>query len=145
MNIRTASDLANMPAGFARKQFRIEVKRTVRELNGQVCKMCGEARADKKQIFATRSMGERITDFKSLLQALSKHVGIAATKARKQGSTGKTMLLFASHSPYDERPVSYKTVVYFLCSTNCTIELTKAICEAVPNLLSSQNHRLWRW
>ncbi|GGN20678.1 DNA polymerase V subunit UmuC [Shewanella putrefaciens] len=134
MNIRTAFDLSNMPAGLARKQFSIEVERTVRELNGQACKVWGEVRADKKQIFSTRSMGERIIDFESLLQALSKHVGIAATKARKQGSVCKTMLLFASNSPHDERPVSYKTVVHFPCPTNCTIELTKAVCEAAPKL-----------
>jgi DNA polymerase V len=134
MNIHTAYQLACMPPGLARKQFSIEVERTVRELNGQVCKVWDEARADKKQIFSTRSVGERITDFDSLLQALSKHVGIAASKARKQGSSCKTMLLFASNSPFDERPVSYKAIVHFPCPTNCTVELTKAMSEAAPKL-----------
>jgi DNA polymerase V len=134
MNIHTAYQLACMPPGLARKQFSIEVERTVRELNGQVCKVWDEARADKKQIFSTRSVGERITDFESLLQALSKHVGIAASKARKQGSSCKTMLLFASNSPFDERSVSYKAIVHFPCPTNCTVELTKAMSEAAPKL-----------
>ena len=134
MNIHTAYQLACMPPGLARKQFSIEVERTVRELNGQVCKLWDEARADKKQIFSTRSVGERITDFDSLLQALSKHVGIAASKARKQGSSCKTMLLFASNSPFDERPVSYKAIVHFPCPTNCAVELTKAMSEAAPKL-----------
>jgi DNA polymerase V len=134
MNIHTAYQLACMPPGLARKQFSIEVERTVRELNGQVCKVWDEARADKKQIFSTRSVGERITDFDSLLQALSKHVGIAASKARKQGSSCKTMLLFASNSPFDERPLSYKAIVHFPCPTNCTVELTKAMSEAAPKL-----------
>ena len=94
--------------------------------------MWNEARADKKQIFSTRSVGARITDYSSLLQALRKHVGIAASKARKQGSSCKTMLLFARHSPFDERPVNYKTIVHFPCATNCTVELTKAMSEAAP-------------
>ena len=100
MNIRSAYDLASMPPSLARKQFSIEIERTVRELNGEACKQWDEARADKKQIFSTRSVGERICDFESLLQALSKHVGIAASKARQQGSHCKTMLLFASNSPH---------------------------------------------
>jgi DNA polymerase V len=38
MNIRTAFQLASMPPALARKQFSIEIERTVRELNGQSCK-----------------------------------------------------------------------------------------------------------
>lgn len=134
MQINSAFELSKLPPGLARKQFSIEVERTVRELNGEVCKLWDEARADKKQIFSTRSMGERITDVESLLQALSKHLGIAAAKARQQGSTCKAMLLFASNSPHDERPVSYKTVVHFPCPTNCTVELTQALTAAAPKL-----------
>ena len=80
MNVKTAYDLAKIPAGLSRKQFSIEIERTVRELNGQACKVWDEARADKKQIFSTRSVGERITEYEDLLQALSKHVAIAAAK-----------------------------------------------------------------
>ena len=140
MNIRTAFQLASMPPTLARKQFSIEIERTVRELNGQACKVWDEVRADKKQIFSTRSVGERITDFESLQQALSKHVAIASSKARKQGSNCKTMLIFASNSPHDERPVSYKAIVHFPCPTNCTIELTKAMSEAAPKLFREGIH-----
>jgi DNA polymerase V len=140
MNIHTAYQLACMPPMLARKLFSIEIERTVRELNGQSCKAWDETRADKKQIFSTRSVGERITDYESLLQALSKHVGIAAAKARKQGSNCKTMLIFASNSPHDERPVSYKAIVHFQCPTNCTVELTKAMSEAAPKLFREGIH-----
>ncbi|ABE56511.1 DNA-directed DNA polymerase [Shewanella denitrificans OS217] len=134
MNIKTAFDLANMPAGLARKQFSIEIERTVRELNGQACKVWDEARADKKQIFSTRSVGERITDYNSLLQALSKHVGIAAAKARSQGSSCKTMMLFASNSPFDEQSRSFKAIVHFASPTNCSAEITKAMTQAATQL-----------
>jgi DNA polymerase V len=143
MNIRTAFQLASMPPALARKQFSIEIERTVRELNGQPCKVWDEVRADKKQIFSTRSVGERITDYESLLQALSKHVGIAAAKARKQGSNCKTMLLFASSSPHDERPVSYKAVIHFPCPTNCTLTLTKGMSDAALRLFR-ENVRYYR-
>jgi DNA polymerase V len=134
MNIHTAYDLAKIPPGLARKQFSIEIERTVRELNGQVCKLWDEARADKLQIFSTRSVGERIVDYDLLLQALSKHISIAASKARRQGSHSKTMMLFASNSPYDEHPVNFKVLVSFPCPTNCTNELTQAMSNAAPSL-----------
>ena len=134
MNIKTAYDLAQMPAGLARKQFSVEIERTVRELNGIECKQWDQARADKQQIFSTRSVGERITDFNSLLQALSKHVGIAAAKARAQGSSCKSMLLFASNSSFDDQPISYKTLIHFPCATNSTVEMTQAVSAAAPKL-----------
>ncbi|MGX9463408.1 Y-family DNA polymerase [Shewanella sp. A14] len=134
MNIRSAFDLASMPPRLARKQFSIDIEHTVRELNGHICKQWDQARADKKQIFSTRSVGERITDYESLLQALSKHIAIAALKARQQGTHCKTMLLFASNSPHDNRPMSEKVIVHFPCPTHCTVELTKAMTEAAPKL-----------
>jgi DNA polymerase V len=53
---------------------------------------------------------------------------------RKQGSNCKTMLLFASNSPHDERPVSYKAIVHFPCPTNCTVTLTKGMSDAAFRL-----------
>jgi DNA polymerase V len=140
MNIRTAFQLAAMPPMLARQQFNIDIERTVRELNGQACKEWSEARADKQQIFSTRSVGERITDCDSLQQALSKHIAIAAAKARQQGSLCKTLLLFASNSPHDLHPVSDKVIVHFPCPTHCTLELTKAMSEAAPNLFRQGVH-----
>ncbi|MCL1142501.1 Y-family DNA polymerase [Shewanella gaetbuli] len=134
LNIQTAYDLSQMAPGMARKQFNIDVERTVRELNGQECKEWGEARADKKQIFSTRSVGERITDYELLLQALSTHVAIAAEKARRQQSYCKSMLIFAHNSPYDDNPRSFKLVLHFVIPTHCTVELTRAISEAAPKL-----------
>ncbi|QYJ80486.1 Y-family DNA polymerase [Shewanella acanthi] len=134
MDIRSAYQLAQMPPGLARKQFSVDIERTVRELNGVACKEWDQTKADKQQIFSTRSVGERITDFDSLLQALSKHVGIAAAKARAQGSRCKTMLIFANNSPYDERPLGFKTLIHFPCATNCTIEMTQAMTVAAPQL-----------
>jgi len=136
LNIRNAYELASMSPSLARKQFNIEVERTVRELNGQACKKWDEVKADKKQIFSTRSLGQRITNYDLLLQALSKHVAIVAKKARKQGSTCKIMVLFASSSPHDARPQSFKEIVHFACPTNCSVQLTKAMSKVA--------HRLYR-
>ncbi|QYJ99751.1 Y-family DNA polymerase [Shewanella psychrotolerans] len=123
LRINTALDLARLEPSIARQQFSIELERTVRELNGIPCKGWDAARADKKQIFSTRSMGNRISDKASLLQAITKHVAIAAAKARQQGSLCKTLLVFASNSPFDERPAGFKITLPLELPTNDTCEL----------------------
>lgn len=124
MGIYTALQLCAMPIGLVRKNFNVEVERVVLELNGQVCKTWDVARADKKQIFSTRSMGNRITDLESLQQALAKHAAIASYKARKQGSLCKIMMCFASNSPFDEKPVNSKLIHNFAYPTADATQLT---------------------
>lgn len=134
MGVKTAYQLAEMPPKLARKYFNIEVERTVRELNGQACKMWDEVRADKKQIFSTRSLGQRITTRDELQQALAKHANIAASKARKQNSGCRSLLVFAANSPHDDKPQHFKTVMKFETPTNCTLALTKATTDAMNKL-----------
>ncbi|HAS6194647.1 TPA: DUF4113 domain-containing protein [Vibrio vulnificus] len=126
MGINTALDLAKKPAPLMRKNFNVEVERTIRELNGQRCKDWDVARADKKQIFSTRSAGQRITDVESLRQALCLHAGIASRKARKQSSLCRVMLVFASNSPFDEKPVSFKAIHRFAYPTSDVTQITFA-------------------
>lgn len=132
--ITTALELSRMPPGIARQQFNIEVERTVRELNGEPCKGWDGVRADKKQIFSTRSVGERITEFSSLQQALCKHAAIAMNKARQQGSQCAVVMAFASNSPYDERPKSFKFTHRFACPTDDTQVLTALVSGAATQL-----------
>ncbi|MBV7315784.1 Y-family DNA polymerase [Shewanella sp. NIFS-20-20] len=134
MNIKSADQLAKMPAGLAKKQFSIEIERTVRELNGEECKQFDAARADKQQIYSTRSMGERITTLDQLRQALCKHTGIAATKARRQGSLCQVMTIFAASSPFDDQPVSLQSTLRFACPTQCSLEMTQAVFDAAPQV-----------
>ena len=137
MGINTAYDLSRYSPDKARRDFSIEVERTVRELNGQVCKGWDAARADKKQIYSTRSVGERITELELLQQALSKHAGIAAAKARKQSSLCKVMLCFASNSPFDEKPVSFRVVHQFPYPSSDTKQLVKVATQAARELYKS--------
>ncbi|MGR5140418.1 Y-family DNA polymerase [Photobacterium sp. DNB23_23_1] len=134
MGINTALQLSRLKPGLARKSFNVEVERTVRELNGEPCKGWDEVRADKKQIFSTRSVGERITCPDNLRQALSKHAAIAAEKLRRQQSLVKVMMVFASNSPYDERPQGFKQVYRFAYPTDDTTVITKAVTAQLSSL-----------
>lgn len=134
MGINTAYDLAKYPVGLLRKDFNVEVERTARELNGQVCKGWDLVKANKQQIYSTRSVGERITDVESLRQALVKHAGIASRKLREQNSLAKVMLCFAASSPYDEKPASFKTIHRFSFPTSDVTHLSQVASNAADEL-----------
>lgn len=126
MGINTAQELADYPPALARKEFNVEVERSIRELNGQSCKAWDQSRADKKQIYSTRSAGQRITDLESLRQALAKHANIASSKARQQKSLCKVMLCFANSSPFEEKAVTRRAVHRFAYPTSDVTQITKA-------------------
>lgn len=86
LGITTALQLKKYPVGLARKSFNVEVERTVRELNGERCKVWDNVQQDKKQIYSTRSVGERIETLEELTQALSQHANIASRKATQSSS-----------------------------------------------------------
>lgn len=132
--IDTVSKLARINPHQAHRNFNVELARTIRELNGEVCKGWDEARADKRQIFSTSSVGLRIIDINSLLQALSKQVAIAAVKARKQGSLCGTLIAFAGNSPFDKQPRSFKIIKHFSQATNNTSDLINALKENMDSL-----------
>lgn len=134
LGVRTAYDLAQLAPREARHHFSIDVERTVRELNGQICKTWDDTKADKIQIFSTRSLGERICTREHLHQALAKHAAIAGAKAREQSSLCKTMVVFAANSPHDPQPVYFKKVVQFACATDDSRELCAAVSSELSNL-----------
>lgn len=134
MGIKSAYDLACYDPMKAQRFFNVELERTVRELNGQACKQWDAIRADKKQIFSTRSVGTRITDLDTLQQALSKHVGIASAKVRKQQSLCKVIMCFASSSPFDAIPVSSKAVHHFPYPTSDTTVITQAVRQLAEQM-----------
>ncbi|MBS9993458.1 MULTISPECIES: Y-family DNA polymerase [Vibrio] len=134
MGINTALELADYPPALARKEFNVEVERTIRELNGQPCKAWDQSRADKKQIYSTRSAGQRITDLDSLRQALAKHANISSSKARQQNSLCKVMLCFANSSPFDEKAVTRRAVHRFAYPTSDVTQVTKAATSLAQEL-----------
>jgi DNA polymerase V len=129
--INSVSKLVRLNTHEIRQSFNVEVLRTIKELNGEVCKGWDETRADKQQIFSTRSVGQRIEDISSLQQALAKHTAIAAVKARQQGSLCGTLMAFAANSPFDKQPRAFKIIKHFAQPKNNTSDLLKAINENI--------------
>lgn len=143
MGIHSALDLAQASLELIKKNFNVEIERTVRELNGQACKKWDSVRADKQQIFSTRSVGSRITDLESLKQALSKHAGIASKKARDQGSLCRVMICFANTSPFDPKPLNRRLTYHFPYPTADVNQITKA-ATLVAEKLFIENVRFYK-
>lgn len=143
MGIDTALKLANYPPALIRREFNVEVERTVRELNGQKCKGWDTVRADKKQIFSTRSAGQRIIELESLQQALCKHANIASLKARKQKSLCRVMLCFANSSPFDTTPVARRAVHRFAYPTADVTHITQ-VASRLAEQLFQQDVRFYK-
>ncbi len=137
MGIYNIAQLAALNPQRLPANFNVGIERTIRELNGEVCQSWDAARADKLQIFSSRSVGKRINDHDSLQQALAKHLAIATAKARLQGSLCGTLMAFASNSPFDKTPRSFKFIHHFKPATNDTTELTKIIGQASKTLFQA--------
>lgn len=134
LGIKNALQLTDMSLKLAQNLFSVELSRTILELNGHKAKHWDQSRADKKQIFSTRSLGSRIVSKDYLMQALCTHAAIAARKARKQSLNWTQMIVFAANSPFDPLPVCYKQDYIFSAPTNSTADLCAVITKLIDRL-----------
>jgi DNA polymerase V len=102
LGLKSAWDLSCQNPKQMRKQFSVTVERTVNELNNIPCLAWDEVKKIKKEIFSTRSFGQRITQINDLRSALTSHASIVVRKVRRQGSLIKRLSIFASSSPHDD-------------------------------------------
>jgi len=138
LGVNTAWELANRNPTQIRKEFSILVENTVRELSGEVRHSWDTVRGAKKEIYSTRSFGQRITDFEELRSALASHAEIVATKLRKQKSLTSSMTLFATSSPHDSEGYFRQSYFHhFAVATNDTRNILKVIENAMSQLYKS--------
>jgi DNA polymerase V len=132
--IKTAYQLSTQCPKAMRKQFSVVTERTVNELNGISCLSWDDIREPKREIFSTRSFGQRIVDIHTLKSALATHGSIVAKKVRQQSSLVKKLMIFASSSPYDDNYYK-KTMVYkFPVATDNSCDIAKAISLVLADI-----------
>ncbi|CAH9052116.1 Protein UmuC [Pseudoalteromonas holothuriae] len=102
LGVETALDLAKQNPKRMRQQFSVVLERTISELNGVKCLSWDEIKQRKKEIYSTRSFGERVTDPSSLKASLVTHCSIVTKKLRQQNSLAKRIVIFAHSSPFEE-------------------------------------------
>ncbi|MDG1752093.1 MAG: Y-family DNA polymerase [Thalassotalea sp.] len=138
--IHTAFDLAQQNPKDIRQQFSVMSERTVNELNGISCLSWDEVKEPKKEIFSTRSFGERISDYNVLKAALSSHACIVAKKLRSQSSQAKKLMIFASNSPHDNHYYKQAIVYSFVVPTNNSTQLSHVVSQVLPSIYQAGIH-----
>lgn len=136
-NIHTAYDLANQNTKNIRQQFSVVTERTVNELNGISCLSWDDVKVPKKEVFSTRSFGERISNYHTLQAALSSHASIVGKKLRQQSSLVKKLIVFASNSPHDEYYYKQAIVYPFSTPTDNTSDLAQAVSLVLPQIFQA--------
>ena len=134
LNIHSAFDLANQNPKDIRQQFSVVTERTVKELNGISCLTWDDVKEPKKEIFSTRSFGQRVNNYNVLHAALSSHASIVAKKLRQQSSQVKKLMVFASSSPHDNHYYKQAIVYPFAIPTDNTSQLARAVSLVLPQI-----------
>lgn len=134
LGINTAWDLANQSPKVMRKQFSVVVERTVNELNGVACLNWDDVKQPKKEIFSTRSFGQRVTNYNALQAALTTHGSTVARKARKQESLIKRLLILAASSPHDDNYFNKSVIYEFPVATDNTLKIANAISAVMTDI-----------
>ena len=134
LGLKTANDLANCSPKSMRQQFGVTVERTVEELNGVKCLSWDDVRSPKKEIYSTRSVGQRITSHHDLRKALTTHAVKVCNKAREQHSLIKKLYIFAASSPHDERYIKKGIMYDFPLATDNVCSVASAIEQVLHAL-----------
>lgn len=111
MGIHTAGDLARADTKNLRRHFSVCLERTIEELNGISCLPLEESPPAKKEIYCTRSFGDKLTTLEPILQATALYATRAAEKLRGQQHLARTLHVFLQTSPFDERQYAQSCTV----------------------------------
>ncbi len=136
--VHSVSDLMQQEATSLRKHYNVNMARTIAELQGQSCYTFADSQPPpKKQIYSTRSFGEKIRSQIALEQAVSQYASRAAEKLRKQNGLAKTLQVFIATSRFVTPSYSCSESVTLPYPTNDSRELIHAARQAVKHIFKS--------
>ncbi|WP_151690419.1 Y-family DNA polymerase [Acinetobacter junii] len=107
MGIYSVLDLALASPQHIQNNFSVVLKRTVMELNGISCIELEYAPPPKKEIVASRSFGNRITELDHLKEAMCRYVQDAIGRLREQGAVCGCIIAFVQSNPFDANQPYY--------------------------------------
>ena len=132
--IYTALDLASANPKVLRRRLSINVERLIEELNGNPCYELEEIPQPKKQIYCTRSFGEKLTDLEPIQQAIAVYAGRAAQKLRKQKSFTPAIHVFLHTSPWQPNYYSNSMTVKLPYPTSDTRLISHHAQQAIKKM-----------
>jgi DNA polymerase V len=133
-NIHTAWDLSTANPKIIRKMSNVNVERTIRELNGVSCIELEAVLPDKKQIYCTRSFGQKATDVVTLRKALVHYASRAAEKMRQQRYLATALHVFINTSPHQPNYHAASRAVQLPYPTDDTRDIVQAVSDCIETL-----------
>ncbi len=137
--IVTIADLAAADPRQLGNLFSVNMERTIRELNGESCMPLEEAPPPKKQIYCTRSFGQRINTLPELQQAACLYAARAAEKLRAQDSLAITLHVFINTSHHASDTYFNSKTVKLDYPTNDTRMIEALVKKAVVGIVELQD------
>ena len=134
LDIHTAYDLSRANTKIMRRHMNINIERTIEELNGHACIDFEEQPPAKKQIYCSRSFGEKISALAPLLQAIANYASRATEKLRKQKYLVISIHVFLHTSPYESNYYSNAITVKLPYPTDDTTVVIDAASQAIKYL-----------
>ena len=118
LGVRSAGDLAALPAHLARDVGTVVLERLVRELNGIVCDDLTPEPAKLKGTAVTRCFGEPVSDAAALREAMVRRAVRATEKIREQGLMASRLIAFAHGSRFKPNAPSASRTARLSPATN---------------------------
>jgi DNA polymerase V len=134
LGIHSAWDLANAQPKYIRSFSNVNLERTIAELNGEACLELEEAPPAKKQIYCTRSFGNKARELQPVLEAISLYATRAAEKLRAQNHLALTLHMFMHTSPFEPNFCSLSDVVQLPYPTDDTREIVRLARDTAKKL-----------
>jgi DNA polymerase V len=134
LGIQTAWDLASSNPKMVRRRSNVCLERTIEELRGRPCLELEELPPAKKQIYCTRSFGNKARDIQPILEAITLYATRAAEKLRGQNHLALSMHVFVHTSPFAPNFHSVSEVAKLPYPTDDTREIVRLARSVVKKL-----------
>ncbi len=138
-NIDTVYDLAQANTKVLRREVNVNLERTINELNGIACYPLEEQPSAKKQIYCTRSFGEKLSELSLIKQAVAVYASRASQKLRAQKSVVQSIQVFMHTSPHQDNYVSRSVVCQLPYPTNDSREIVALALQGVAAIYQPGN------
>lgn len=134
-HIFTAKDLRDAEPKAMRQQYSVVMERLILELRGIPC-LEFEDIEPKKNIMASRSFGQKITEKTDLLEAVATHASRAGQKLRQQDSVCAAIQVFIRSSRFNPKEHQYAkaATVAFPVATADTRRLIAASARGIEQI-----------
>ncbi len=139
LRIRSAHDLATANPKVVRRVSSVNLERTIEELNGRPCLALEEVPSAKKQIYCTRSFGNKATTLQPILEAITLYASRAAEKLRTQNHMALTIHVFVHTSPFEPNFHAVSEIAKLPYPTDDTREIV-GLARTVITRLYSPGH-----